>query len=58
MDLNVFHKYAAHIIRPQNNESGEPELKKVWEKPQDKNAIITQAGMASKKTHKENIFIL
>ena len=51
MELNGFHNYTVHILKPQNNEIGEPELKKVWEKPQDKNAIITQAGMASKKTH-------
>ena len=40
MELNGFHYYAAHILRPKSTESGEPELKNVGEKPQDKNEII------------------
>ena len=39
MELNIFYNYAVHIPRPQNNESGEPELKNIGEKPQDKNEI-------------------
>ena len=31
------YNYAAHIIRPQNTEIGEPELNNVGEKSQDKN---------------------
>ena len=58
MELNGFHKYAAHILRLQNTESGEPELKNVGEKSQDKNAITTQVGMALKLTPKYESFIL
>ena len=32
MDLNVFGNYAVHILRPQNNSSGKPELNKSREK--------------------------
>ena len=53
MDLNFFRNYAAHIRRPQNTESGEPELNNVGEKSQDKNAIITKVGMAPNQTHKD-----
>ena len=40
MELNRFYNYAAHILRPQNNESGEPELNNVGEKSQYKNELI------------------
>ena len=40
MDINVFYNYATHILTPQNNEKGEPELKNVGEKPQDNNELI------------------
>ena len=40
MEINGFYNYAAHIIRPQNTESGEPELNNVGEKSQDKNDLI------------------
>ena len=40
MDLNGLYNYAAHILRPQNTKSGEPELKNVREKSQDKNELI------------------
>ena len=48
MELNGFHYYAAHILRPKSTESGEPELKNVGEKSQDNNEIITQVGMELK----------
>ena len=40
MDLNVFYNFSVHILRPQNAESGEPELNNVGEKYQDKNELI------------------
>ena len=40
VDFNTFYNYAAHILRPQNTESGEPELNNVGEKSQDKNELI------------------
>ena len=40
MDINGLYNYAAQILRPQNTESGEPELKDVEEKSQDKNELI------------------
>ena len=41
MELNIFYSYAGHILIPQNNDIGEPELKnKIGENPQDKNDII------------------
>ena len=40
MELNGFYSYGVNILRPQNTESGEPELKNVGEKPQDNNELI------------------
>ena len=40
VDINVFHNYAAHSLRLQNTRNGEPELKNIWEKSQDKNDLI------------------
>ena len=40
MKLNGFYNYADHILRPQNTESGEPELNNVGDKSQDNNDII------------------
>ena len=40
MELNIFYNYAAHIIRPQYIERGEPELNNVGEKSQYKNELI------------------
>ena len=40
MELNVFYKYAVHILIPQNTESGEPQLNNVVEKIQDNNEFI------------------
>ena len=40
MKLNIVHNYSMHILRPQNTESGEPELKNIGEKLQDKNELI------------------
>ena len=40
MELNIVLKHAVHILRPQNTESGEPELNNVGEKYQDKNELI------------------
>ena len=40
MDLKVFYKYAVHNLKPQNTESGEPELSIVGEKYQDNSYII------------------
>ena len=40
VDINGLYNYAAQILRPQNTESGEPELKDVEEKSQDKNELI------------------
>ena len=40
MELNGFYNYAVHILRPQNTESGEPELKKIGKKTQDNNELI------------------
>ena len=40
MEIKLFYKYAVYILRPQNTESGEPELKNVGEKYQYKNDLI------------------
>ena len=40
MDLNGLYNYSVHILRPQNTEIGEPELKNVGEKSQDNNGLI------------------
>ena len=40
MGLNGFYNYAAHILRPQNTESGDLELNNVGEKYQDNNDLI------------------
>ena len=40
MDINRVYKYAVHILRPQNTESGETELNNVGDKSQDNNEII------------------
>ena len=40
MELNRFYNHAVYVIRPQNTESGELELKNVGEKYQHKNDII------------------
>ena len=40
MEFNGFFKFAVHILRPQNTESGEPELNNVGDKSQDNNEII------------------
>ena len=40
VDINGLYNYAAHILRPQNTESGEPELNNIGEKSQDKNELI------------------
>ena len=38
--LNIFYNYAVQILKPQNNESGEPEFKNFEEKSQDNNELI------------------
>ena len=40
MDINRFYDYAVQILRPQNNEIGEPKFNNIGEKPQDNNNII------------------
>ena len=40
VDINAFYNYAVHILRPQNTESVEPELKNFGEKYQDNNELI------------------
>ena len=40
MELNRFYNYSVQILRPQDTESGEPELNNVGEKAQDNNEII------------------
>ena len=40
MEFGLFYNYAAHILRPKHNEIGEPELKCVGYKSQDKNELI------------------
>ena len=49
MDLNRFYIYAVRILRPQNTESGEPELNIVGEKSQDKNEIILRNTIINAK---------
>ena len=58
VDINGLYNYAAHILRPQNTESGKPALKSVGGKSQDNNAIITQVDMVLKQTHKDESLIL
>ena len=38
--LFVGRYYAAHFLRPQNNESGEPDIKNIGDKSQDENKFI------------------
>ena len=40
MEVDGFYKYAVHALRPQNTESGEPELKNIGEKLQYDNELI------------------
>ena len=40
VELNIFYNYALNILRPQSTEGGEPELKNIEEKPQEKNELI------------------
>ena len=40
VEPNGFDNYLMHALRPQNPESGEPEIKKIGEKSNDKNASI------------------
>ena len=40
MEINRFEKFAVHVLRPKNTESGEPEIKQIGDKLQDKNAFI------------------
>ena len=40
MELNGFYNYAVHILRLQNTEIGEPELKNVGEKLKDDNELV------------------
>ena len=40
--MNEFYNYVVHILRPWNTESGEPELKNIREKTQDKNDLIVR----------------
>ena len=35
MELNIIYKYSEHILRPQNTESGELELKEIGGKCKD-----------------------
>ena len=40
MKLNRSYNYDVHILRPQNTESGEPDLKNIGDKPQSNNELI------------------
>ena len=40
MELNGFYNYFAHILRPQNTDNGEPQLRNFGGKLQDKNELI------------------
>ena len=40
MDLKIYYNYDVDILIPQNTEIGEPELKNIGEKTQDKNDLI------------------
>ena len=40
MYINLFDNYFSHFLIPQNTESGEPELKNLGGKYQDKNDFI------------------
>ena len=40
VDINGLYNYAAHILRPQNTESGETELNNIGGEYQDKNDLI------------------
>ena len=40
VNISIFYNYAVHILRPQNTQSGEPELNNIGEKPQGENEII------------------
>ena len=40
MDINVFEKYDVNVLGLQNTKSGEPQLKDIGKKYQDKNEFI------------------
>ena len=40
VEVNEFYNYDVHVPRPQNNESGEPDLKEIGDKLQYKNDLI------------------
>ena len=40
MEFNAFENYAGHALRPQNDESGETDIKNIGEKFQDNNESI------------------
>ena len=48
LEINIFYKYDAQILRPQNTEIGELELKNVGEKYQDNNELILQNTIINK----------
>ena len=46
MDLNGFKKDSVHVLIPLNNESGEPEIKNIGHKFQDKNEFIFRHALS------------
>ena len=47
--LFVGRYYAAHVLRPKNNESGEPEIDNIREKFQDNNEFILNNNLRNSK---------
>ena len=45
----LWNYYSVHIIIPQNTESGEPEIKNIGEKFQDKNELIIRNNLISER---------
>ena len=57
VELNIFYNHAVHIIRPQNTESGEPELKNVGEESQDNHELIIHNTIINARWEKINDMI-
>ena len=49
MDIKTFYNYAVHILRPKNTEIGETELNNAGDKSQDKNELVINNTIISKK---------
>ena len=52
VELNVFDNYAVHILITRNTESGDPDVKKIGEKSQNKNGFIIHNAISNERRNK------